>query len=116
MFQVDGPRLLLTSLFSGSKEEISVSNGDISKFDYLYIISLHERGASEVVFTDASSNMDEHNLKVSIICTYIVVGALPRGIIMTSDETTETLVAALFRDMLPENALFLGVLKARQSS
>ena len=52
--------------------------------------------------------MDEHNLKLFIICTHSVVGALPLGIIITSDETTETLVAAfsICQGMLPEDAFF----------
>ena len=35
--------------------------------------------------------MDEDNLKVFIICTHSVTGALPLGLIITSDETTTTL-------------------------
>ena len=52
--------------------------------------------------------MDEHNLKVFIICTHSVVEVLPLGIIITSDETTETLVKAfsMYKDILPENAFY----------
>ena len=61
-----------------------------------------------MVFTDASSNMEEHNLKVFMICTHSVVGGLPLGMIITSDETTETLVKAfnMFKSYLPEYAFF----------
>ena len=61
-----------------------------------------------MVFTDASSNMDEHNLKVFIICTHSVVGALPLGIIVTSDETTNTLVRAfeMYQSCLPPYAFY----------
>ena len=61
-----------------------------------------------MVFTDASSNMDEHNLKVFIICTHSVVGALPLGIIITSDEQTETLATAfaMYKSCLPEDAFY----------
>ena len=52
--------------------------------------------------------MDEHNLKVFIICTHSVVGALPLGILITSDETTETLAMALtmYKSCLPEDAFY----------
>ena len=48
-----------------------------------------------MVFVDASSNMEEHNLKVFILCTHSVAGALPIGLILCSDENTETLEKAL---------------------
>ena len=52
--------------------------------------------------------MDEHYLKVFVICTYSVVGALPLGMIITSDERTETLVKSftMYKEMLPDNAFF----------
>ncbi len=52
--------------------------------------------------------MDEHNLKVFIVCTHSVVGALPLGIIITSDETTDTLAKAfnMYKSCLPEYAFF----------
>ena len=52
--------------------------------------------------------MDTHNLKVFVICAYSVVGALPLGIIITSDETTDTLVKAfsLYKEALPTDAFF----------
>ena len=35
--------------------------------------------------------MDEHNLKIFIICTHSVAGALPMAIIITSDEQYDTI-------------------------
>ena len=45
---------------------------------------------------DASSNMHDHNLKMFVMCTLSVTGALPLSMLITSDEKTET----------PENAFF----------
>ena len=52
--------------------------------------------------------MDEHNLKVFIICTHSVVGALPLGILVTSDETTNTLASAfeMYKSCLPDYAFY----------
>ena len=50
--------------------------------------------SAEMCFVDASSNMDEHNLKVFVMCTLSVAGALPLALLITSDEKTETLVSA----------------------
>ena len=61
-----------------------------------------------MAFTDSSSNMEEHNLRVFIICTHSIVGALPLGLIICSDEKTETLITAFktYQEMLPVNAFF----------
>ena len=48
----------------------------------------------ELVFFDSSGNMDEFNLRVFLMVTHSVVGALPLGIILTSNEQTQTLVDA----------------------
>ena len=52
--------------------------------------------------------MEEHNLRVFILCTHSVAGALPLGLIVCSDEKTSTLVAAFetFRDNLPPESFF----------
>lgn len=52
--------------------------------------------------------MEEFNLRVFLIVTHSVCGALPLGIVITSDETTETLVDALaqFKSALPDYAFF----------
>lgn len=40
----------------------------------------------ELVFVDSTSNAEEHNLKVLMMCTQSVAGALPCEILITSDE------------------------------
>ena len=61
-----------------------------------------------MVFIDASSNMEEHNLRVFMICTHSVTGALPLGLVITSDEKTETLIAAfeMYKESLPDGSFF----------
>lgn len=39
--------------------------------------------SGELVIIDATSNTEEHNLKVSIMCTHSVAGALPLSILIT---------------------------------
>ena len=52
--------------------------------------------------------MNEHNLRVFIIVTHSVVGALPLGIIITSDEKTQTLVSAftMYKQLLKSDAFY----------
>ena len=45
----------------------------------------------ELVFIDSTSSTEEHNLKVFMMCTHSVAGALPYGILITSDEKESTL-------------------------
>ena len=45
-------------------------------------------------FVDSSSNMDEYSMRVFIFCTHSVAGALPIGIVITSDEQMEILTEA----------------------
>ena len=47
-------------------------------------------------------------MRVFLICTHSVIGALPLGLIITSDEKTDTLVKAfeMYKDILPVNAFF----------
>ena len=40
--------------------------------------------SGELVFIDATSNTEEHNLKVFVMCTHSVAGALPLGILKTA--------------------------------
>ena len=47
--------------------------------------------SGEMVFVDATSYTEEHNLKVFLMCTNNVSGALPLGILITSDEQERTL-------------------------
>lgn len=52
--------------------------------------------------------MEEYNLRVFIMVTHSVCGALPLGIVFTSDEKEQTLVDALqlFQSSLPEFAFY----------
>ena len=56
-----------------------------------------------MVFFDSSANMEEYNLRVFLMVTYSNVGALPLEIILTSDETTTTLIQALDMFKLSKN-------------
>ena len=40
----------------------------------------------ELVFVDSTSNVEEHNLKVFMMCTQSIAGALACGILITSNE------------------------------
>ena len=62
--------------------------------------------SGELVFIDSSSNMEEYNLRLFLIVTHSVLGALPLGILLTSDEKTQTLIDGfkLLKDCLPEYA------------
>nr|XP_047134882.1 uncharacterized protein LOC124812379 [Hydra vulgaris] len=52
--------------------------------------------------------MDANNLRVFLLCTHSVAGALPLGLIICSDEKTDTLIKAFeaYKILLPENAFF----------
>ena len=65
--------------------------------------------SGELVFFDSSSNMEEYKLRVFVMVTHSPVGALPLGIIITSDETCTTLMQAfeLFRECLPLSVLVI---------
>ena len=60
----------------------------------------------ELVFVDATSNTDEHNLNVFLLCTHNVSDALPCGLVITSDEKESTVKQAfqMLSDCLPEYA------------
>ena len=62
--------------------------------------------SGEMVFVDTTSNTEEHNLKVFLMCTNNVSGALPLGILITSDEQERTLKQGfeMLRSCLPEYA------------
>ncbi|XP_028413943.1 uncharacterized protein LOC114536797 [Dendronephthya gigantea] len=51
--------------------------------------------SKDLGFLDSSSNMEEYNLRVFVMVTHSVCGALPLGIFITSDETEQTLKDAL---------------------
>ena len=48
-----------------------------------------------MIFLDSSGGMEEYNLRLFLFVTHSPAGALPLGIILTSDETTDTLTRAL---------------------
>ena len=60
----------------------------------------------ELVFIDSTSNTEEHNLKVFMMCTHSVAGALPCGMLITSDEKESTLKQGfmMLKSSLPEYA------------
>lgn len=58
--------------------------------------------SGELVFIDATSNPKQHNLKVFIMCTHSIAGALPLSILITSDERESTL--EMLRSCLPDFA------------
>ena len=64
--------------------------------------------SGELVFIDATSNTEEHNLKVFMLCTHHVAGALPLGILITSDEKQSTLCQGFqtLKSILPPQAFY----------
>ena len=77
---------------------------------YLFIHSFtfQVQQSSELAFVDSSSNMEELNLRIFLFCTHSVVGALPLGILIVSDETTNTLVQGFtkLKESMGENAFY----------
>ncbi|CAB4020358.1 Hypothetical predicted protein, partial [Paramuricea clavata] len=51
--------------------------------------------SNDFAFLDSSSNKEEYNIRVFVMVTHSVCGALPLGIVLTSDEKKQTLVHAL---------------------
>ena len=64
--------------------------------------------SGELVFINATSNTEEHNLKVFVMCTHSVTGALPLGILITTDERESTLKQGfeILRSCLPDYAFY----------
>lgn len=64
------------------------------------------RQSGEYVFCDATANLDRHNLAVFTLSTSHCGGGVPLGVVITSDETRETLVKAfqVLNEVLPEDA------------
>ena len=52
--------------------------------------------SGELIFVDSTSNTEEHNLKVFLLCTANVAGALPCGLLITSDEKKSTLKHGMY--------------------
>ena len=64
--------------------------------------------SGELVFVDLTSNTEEHNLKVFKLCTHSVAGALPCGILITSDERERTLKKGfeMLKSCMPDYVFF----------
>ena len=61
--------------------------------------------AGEMVFCDATSSLDRFNTSLFIASTCSLIGGLPLGVIITSDEEQETIGQGLeiMKDILPAN-------------
>jgi hypothetical protein len=55
-------------------------------------IHKHIEQSGELVFVDSTSNTEAHNLNIFLLCTHSVAGALPCGLLITSDEKESTLI------------------------
>ena len=64
--------------------------------------------SGELVFIDSSSNMDEYHLQIFLLVTQSVISALRLGILITSDEKTESLIKGfnLLKGCFDENSFF----------
>ena len=64
--------------------------------------------AAELIFVDATSNAEAHNLKIFLMCTHSVAGALPLGLPITSDEKESTLKCrfTMLKNCLPDDAFY----------
>ena len=62
----------------------------------------------DVVFIDATSSFDRQNTSIFILSTVTPGGAIPLGVIITSDEQEETITEGLrsLASILPSNAFF----------
>ena len=74
----------------------------------VWLILLQVAQPKDLAFLDSSSNMEEYNLRVFVVVTHSVCGALPLGIFATSDEKEQTLRDALelFKSSLPDFAFY----------
>ena len=66
------------------------------------------RSSGEQVFIDSTSNLEELNLHLFLLCTHSPAGGLPLAVIITSDETQATLEMAFshLKDCLLENSFY----------
>ena len=67
------------------------------------------RESGEIVFIDASGNMDRDNLRVFLIMTWSAAGGLPLGVMLSTSEAQTTLEKGLkmLCDILPDGTLML---------
>lgn len=61
-----------------------------------------------MVFFYSSGGMEEYNLRIFLMVTHSFSGALPLALVITSDETTDTLTRALelLASSLPGEKIF----------
>ncbi|CAG8545287.1 5973_t:CDS:2, partial [Scutellospora calospora] len=66
------------------------------------------RQAGEICYIDASSSFDSLNTSITLLYTSCAVGALPLGIILTSNESEDTLEFAFnfLKTILPKKAFY----------
>ena len=64
--------------------------------------------SGEVVFCDASGNMDRNQCRVFVFLTHTCVGGLPLGILIVTSESQRTVTAALnlYMEMMDDDAFF----------
>ena len=62
--------------------------------------------SGEMIFVDASGNMDRTQCRVFVLLTHSIVGGLPLGVLITTNETQQTLMVAfrLLGNMLGADA------------
>ena len=69
--------------------------------------------SKDLVFIDSSSNMEEYNLRIFLVVTHSVGGALPLGIIVTSDEQLDTLKQAF--ELFKESVISFGFFNSAEN-
>jgi hypothetical protein len=71
-------------------------------------IHKHIEQSGELVFVDSTSNTEAHNLNIFLLCTHSVAGALPCGLLITSDEKESTLIKGftMLQNCLPDYAFY----------
>lgn len=55
----------------------------------------YTKHSGEIVFMDAGGNMDRHNMRVFLLMTFSPTGGLPLGVLITTNERTDTITRAL---------------------
>ena len=68
----------------------------------------HVQQSRDIVFIDATSSFDRQNTSIFLLSTVTPGGAIPLGVIVTSDEQEETIIEGLrsLASILPDNAFF----------
>ncbi|CAG8477470.1 14558_t:CDS:2 [Gigaspora margarita] len=94
----------------GAKNGINMFERLESEVENNLMQRIHEkiRQAGDICYVDASSSFDLLNTSLTLLYTSCAVGALPLGIILTSDESEDTLKSAfnLLKTILPTKAFY----------